>query len=504
MNIKLLNTKEKWEKEILHLEESLPLTTLLSEEGISLDAPCGQKGTCGKCKVKYWEQGKIVPWEKLTLQEQKLLSAQEWHQGIRLACQIILEKDCSIELLGEKKLLIQESFEIPKEEEKLGIAIDIGTTTLGFALVSKERNICFRILTTENQQKVLGADVMSRIHAAMEGKDVKLQHIIEKNLTDGIYRLCGKEALSRVEEIVFSGNTTMLHLLFHDSVESMAKAPFLPEVTKERRGKFLGIDYFAFPCVSAFLGGDIVSGLYHLPAEQPFLLLDLGTNGEMVFYNGKSYLGTSAAAGPALEGGEISCGMASVSGAISHVKWNGYGLDITTIDHAVARGLCGSGVIDCIAELWKANQIDGYGILKEEYISEGYPVVIHSLYDQIRLQQEDIEQVLLAKSAIAAGITLLQEKGSIKEEIQVYLAGGLGAGISVQSANEIGLLGKLHSGQVTAVGNTSLYGAIDYLQNSENRDDKWRNIVENFTTFSLAQEEKFEELFLSGIKIEEL
>ena len=228
-----------------------------------------------------------------------------------------------------------------------------------------------------------------------------------------------------------------------------------------------------FPCISAFIGGDIVSGLYALDFAQKEdinLFIDLGTNGEMALGNKDRILVTSVAAGPAFEGGNISCGTGSVAGAICalDIEYNplngNYDVNFKTLRDEPPCGICGTGVIETVAELLKNELIDETGLYREDFFETG--VV---LADNIVFSQKDIREFQMAKAAVRAGIEILAAEYGIKmQQIKkVYLAGGFGFNLNVQKAISTGLLPEELSDKVEVVGNTALGGVVRFLADSE-------------------------------------
>jgi uncharacterized 2Fe-2S/4Fe-4S cluster protein (DUF4445 family) len=220
------------------------------------------------------------------------------------------------------------------------------------------------------------------------------------------------------------------------------------------------------PGISAFVGADIVAGILSTGMDESSgitMLIDMGTNSEMVIGNRDRFLVTSAAAGPAFEGGNISCGMAGVPGAVSHVSIakNGAEVFCETIGGQKAAGICGSGIVDVISELVRTGMVDENGTLCEPFFTDGFP-----LTEQVRITQEDIREIQMAKSAIRAGIeTLVKEYGVAYEEVDtLYLAGGFGRKMNVASAAGIGLLPPELADRVVPVGNSALEGARRYLE----------------------------------------
>jgi uncharacterized 2Fe-2S/4Fe-4S cluster protein (DUF4445 family) len=300
----------------------------------------------------------------------------------------------------------------------------------------------------------------------------------------------------------------MVHLLMGYSCEGIASFPFSPVTLDkvETDASLLSLNgtITLLPGSSTFIGGDIISGLLYLEAdtwEKPRLLLDLGTNGEMVLGTKDSYLSASAAAGPALEGGGISCGVGGIKGAICK-----FSMDRTppfqTIGYGRPVGICGTGVVDIMAQLIIHKKMDENGLLEEPYFTDGFPVTkAFGKQKPITFTQADIRQVQMAKSAICTGVEILLARYGISyEELDtLYLAGTLGTKIDTKSAARMGLFPEALLDKVVAVGNTSLTGAELYASNPEKAEERIQKIRDSITSLSLANLTEFQDLFIKNI-----
>lgn len=389
------------------------------------------------------------------------------------------------------------------------VCIDIGTTTIcllginpGSQLVIEENIL--------NQQRFLGADVISRIKASMEGSAVLLKSMIQRTLIQGIQSLTKKCGLSTMDitEITAAGNTTMVHLLMGYSCQGLAAYPFSEVYTEAitcSANKLLDTDLFScnftlFPGISAFIGGDILSGMLALSfdeTEELSLFLDLGTNGEMALGTKDHILTTSTAAGPAFEGINITCGMAAVKGAINQLSIAGQRVRYQTVQYGTPSGICGSGIIDLCAELLRTNLIDDTGLLKEPHFTEGFLLASPQGHKEIRFFQSDIRQVQTAKAAIRSGIELLiQEYGCFESDIsKVYLAGSFGSAANISNAVKIGLLPTSLEHKISICGNTSLKGTLLFQQNNDSME-RLIKIKNKSSVLYLANTPDFESVFL--------
>lgn len=472
---------------------------VLQQNHIEIDAPCGGNGSCGKCRVK-------VAGEK------------EW----RLACRLVPEHDMTVELPppdGTASIVTErfinriqngaDETEQTALQDGYGIAIDIGTTTIALELISCREQKTIAVEAKMNEQRIYGADVISRIRAANEGKDRELCNRIRSCLTDGIRYLLDKAKIpaKEVREIVVAANTTMVHLLLHFPCDKLGEYPFRPHSLQaeiRKAGELFAVEgldckVLIFPGISAFVGGDIVAGLFSenfLNREERTFFLDLGTNGEMVIGNREHLITASAAAGPAFEGGGLSWGTGSIPGAVCGFSLSG-GKRVRTIGDQAPCGICGSGAVEIIAELLNAGFVDETGLLVEEYFETGYPVAENEAGEMIYLSQKDIREFQMAKAAIRAGIEILSRKSGIPlSEIDSFvIAGGFGFYLNLDKACRIGLLPKQCRDRMHVSGNTSLAGAAKALFTGgiEEETDCLRSRV---TEVNLAEEGDFQEIYM--------
>lgn len=339
------------------------------------------------------------------------------------------------------------------------VAVDLGTTTIGMYLINAVTGEQMGVFVSLNPQQIHGADVISRISNANAGKKEELQALITETIENGVKKLV-KERTPKL--IVISGNTVMGHLLMGYDVESLGVYPFKAEHLEQAETAICGIKTILMPGISAFIGGDVVSGLYTLgfkDSKEVSLLIDLGTNAEMVIGNCDRMLALSAAAGPAFD-----------------------------------QKVYGSQLIKAVAQILTEEKADRTGCLAEEYFELG------CIAGRTLVKQEEIRELQKAKAAVAAGITLLaREYGVQLSEIRkVYIAGGLGFYLDLDAAVEIGLFPKEFVGKMEAVGNTSLEGAYRYgLADAPERELK--ELLSKVRELNLAELEGFEETYINAM-----
>lgn len=485
LKIRVINDKN--EETTISVTEGTLLEALQKQiEGIQ--APCGGRGVCGKCRVQVLE-GQLP----ITVEDEKLFSPTELESGWRLACKVIPADDLWIRLEwgSEKEIEVQVDFKGEDTEatekmyggqdrihETYGFAIDIGTTTLAVQLISLKTGECLGTDTGLNSQRTYGADVIARIQASVDGRGEELMGQIRQDLWKSMEKLSVNHGISMedIERIVIAGNTTMIHLLMGYPCGGLGKVPFTPyrihEIYIAGTDVFPGLGSRAeiqiYPGISTFVGADIVSGICALhmeEKEQIQLLVDLGTNGEMALGNSQRLLVTSTAAGPAFEGGNITWGTGSIPGAVCGVQLENGKLHIRTIQGQPPVGICGTGVVELTAELMRNEEMDETGRLEDPWFEAGFPIAKNPHGEQICLTQKDIREIQLAKAAVRGGIeTLLEKYGITAEQVeQVYVAGGFGYRLDYEKAMEIGMFPKEFSGKVQAVGNSSLRGAVRLL-----------------------------------------
>ena len=499
MEIKIVIEGSEPQKEYVLLNsEPITFVEVMKQLGVSFYRPCGGIGKCLSCAVRF-----VYGAPEITHDDERALDFSEMRNGWRLGCKSLITKDCKIQVPAS---LVSEIIspeiqdidnELPVDKTNIAIAVDIGTTTIAVAVVDLRTGKILRQVNATNSQTKFGADVMTRIKAAIDGHSQELMDSVQSDLVQVGNKILGEDF--QAHRIVFSANTTMTHLFLKYPVDGMATFPFVPYNTDSINFVTNYKDVFFMPAISAFIGGDIVSGLYYIKKkknDEPFILADLGTNAELVLYDGEKYWCTSASAGPALEGANLSCGVASIRGAINHVQITSDKVKFTTIGGEKPIGICGSGIIDLIFELYRNGIIDDGGLLQDQYADTGYPVT-----ENITITGEDIQQVLLAKSAIYSAIILLikEAKMDMADIKHLYVSGGLGASIGVWSAAGINIFPKELIKKFESVGNSSLLGDIAYIQEPD--QETLTAIKENSRIVYMAGNPEFEELFLENLRL---
>jgi uncharacterized 2Fe-2S/4Fe-4S cluster protein (DUF4445 family) len=444
----------------LEVEAGTPLQDLLFAHGVEF--PCGGRGKCKRCRVRVLA-GTLNPTEE----ERQILGEVEIAAGWRLACRASVDSPVKLDVAEwEATILTDESVFEFTPSSGLGVAVDLGTTTLVAQLLDLETGHVLAVRTSLNPQAAYGGDVMSRVELAVAGGGAaELQGLIRDEIGRMIAELVEDDSHDGrgVRDVVIVGNTVMHHLFCGIPLHALAQAPF--ETPRD------GLEIFSafelgwplpheaqvrfLPCLGSFVGSDILAGIVatKMYASQELVaLIDLGTNGEIVVGNRDRMICASTAAGPAFEGGRIAMGMRASTGAISSITVRDGALACKVIGGGAPRGLCGSGLVDAVAAGLELGLILPPGRLAQGKVWELCPPV--------RLAQSDIRELQLAKGAIAAGVRILLARlgATIPEVTRVYLAGAFGNYVSHSSARRIGLL-DFPLDKIEPAGNTALLGA---------------------------------------------
>ena len=384
------------------------------------------------------------------------------------------------------------------ESEKYAIAIDLGTTTLAAALVQLTAGEILSRKGSLNPQRLHGLDVIARLqYAAVSAANLReLQTLVNGELARLAENLLGEAGIAagQVQQVAIAANPAMTHLLLGLPVDTLARLPYRPRSTAAHTLRTAALGWsndfplYVFPSPGGFVGGDTVAFLYgqgfpepRAQSPEPALFLDLGTNGEIALLANGELSATSAAAGPAFEGGNLSCGMAALPGAICSVEAQAGRLVTATIDNAPAKGLCGSGVLDTVALLLNEGLLDATGQLLQpsesssplgsrlqEIDGERHFVIYRDAKILLSLSQGDIRQVQLAKGAVRAGMEVLFERAGVSADKLKYIVitGSFGASLSFASLKTVGVLSESMLKKTGFVCEGALGGVGSALTNS--------------------------------------
>ncbi len=442
------------------------LSDVLIRNGFSHPSPCGGRGLCGKCKVT--------------------VNGKE-----ELACKYIIKEYISVETTPEGNILSKSGTFEESGGTGTDIVFDIGTTTLAMALVDKKAKKVLKVITATNKQRQFGADVISRIEYCRKNGTSELTSLIRKQTSEMISEL----NTAGLETLHVAGNTTMLHLFAGADPTPMGFAPYTPHFLEEKNeyAEAYGIkgiqNIRLLPSISAFVGADLVAGINFVgsPDNKYRLLIDLGTNAEIILFSKDNIFSTSAAAGPCFEGASISCGMSAENSAICAYD----GKSIKTVGGYPPKGICGTGLVDIIAELLKKGIIDNSGYMKDGEFE---------LAEGIILTQGDIRQYQLAKSAVFSAIlTLMIRNGVEPSDIEsLYISGGFSSEMNIDNAVFTGLIPSELRNVCVSVGNSCLMGTIKAVFEESTLSE----ITDKASYIDLSSDAIFTELFIDNMTFE--
>lgn len=551
----------------------------------NIPSPCGGKGTCGKCRVTIVndKNGKNDKIGTEITRQQVLACQTEYEEGMTIILpDQYSENDMAIvdtvinpaTVSGKMTENAQEACDNGREE--LATACDIGTTTVACHLLSLKTGRALVTTAYPNIQRSYGADVISRIEAAKSDKLEEMRAAITGQIQQMINEClsrCGREN-GRIRQLVIAGNTVMCHLFTGLSPESIGRAPFMPQeyFGRNYKGGELGFanvdDIYIMPAVSGYVGGDITSDMLYIDMykttaciqntgvsksdttgqdiltanelqqnrleqdkqdtgklvqrEKEMLILDIGTNGEMVLGKSNDYTCCATAAGPAFEGAEIELGMSAVSGAISRVWIENDQIQVEVIgadrekgQTATAKGICGSGLIDALYVFLSLGLIDETGRIKtHRQVHYKYHRYLGDdeeendcifLTDEVYITQDDIRKLQLAKGAVAAGIAVLMQARGLKcDDIgQVFIAGGFGSVLDKHSAAGIGMIPAELVDRTVAIGNAAAGGAMIAAINP-NAEKRLDEIAKSMKYIELSSNKNFSDEYIRQMNLGEM
>lgn len=522
------------------------LLRVLLEHDIFMENPCNGVGVCGKCKVRVQTARAAV--SEMDETERKHLKEEEIAQGIRLACMTKVcgePEDCiEIELLQkDRKHRVLTGGYLPEFdrdgfEDGYGVAVDIGTTTMVMTLIDLRTGEEIAMASRINAQKRFGLDVLTRITYEYEHGDKgirELQQAIVDSMNEMLDEVCrgadSRRAIvirHQIREIVAAANCTMTHMLLGVDARSIGRAPYAPVFTNAQGCLAADIGLkagpetklYCLPQVSSYIGADIVAGAYVCELEKAkgnVLFIDIGTNGEIVLASNGKLLSCSCAAGPALEGTNIRCGMRAEDGAVEDVYLSAQGVQLKVIgNEGPVAGLCGSGILAAVRELIRNGFLKKTGALisadmleetdwRRQFLravgetGKKREVVLWSeggRETEIVVTQDDVRQVQLAKGAILSGFTALLKKAGISMDDldRILIAGQFGAHLPAESLVGVGILPEQVKDKLVYVGNSSKNGAYMALMSQAARQHM-EQLAERIGYFELAETDDYERVF---------
>jgi len=523
------------------------LLEALTGNGILLRSDCGGKGLCGKCLVRLSESSRksvSAPEDAEALN----LGKNDLQAGYRLACRVTALNDLSVEIpyssLLSPEVVEKSPMILPKpipfltlpaagSAKRYGLAIDLGTTTIAVYICDLVFGKIAGSISVRNPQAMFGNDVISRIGVVAENSEnlIRLQKMAVQAIEWGVTALCRSSHIDpgHIQSAVVVGNSTMIHLFAGvnpSSIGVFSYAPLFVEAKTFQAGS-VGFEFnpsaeiFTLPLISGFLGSDIVAAALAtemVKAADGTVLIDIGTNGEVLLKSKNGLFATSCATGPAFEGATIRHGMQAISGAIEAVKIDRKNGAVTCSvicknPDAVClpAGICGSGVVSAVAELYRVGLISRNGRLQS---NSGLPLIRDDETGMLEFElvsaeksetgkaitmtQKDIRAVQLAKGALLAGMTMLCAAAGMTLPKRILVAGAFGVNINKNDALTIGIFPDLPEENITGIGNAAGAGAILALFNPELRD-KARELARAVTVVDLATLPEFQKIFLDSL-----
>ena len=465
--------KVKIENSILPAFQGENLRELLIKNGFYINSPCGGNGTCGKCTV--------------TVNGERVKS-----------CGYSISSDISVVIPQNEEIFsssgLNKAVKKADDKDNVVLCLDIGTSTLALAMVSKSDGKALKVFTKTNAQRVFGADIISRIDYCKKNSVAPLKDALINQINIMLEEIDASKSCP----LFVSGNTCMLHFFFGKDASSLGAYPYSPvflesqTVSSEALGLKNVTDVISLPCISAFVGADLTAGLSFIekPKDNKYnILVDLGTNAEILLFSKDKLLCTSAAAGPCFEGGNISCGMSASDGAIYSFSIDENGnKEYKTIGNSSPEGICGTGLFDIVAELLKENIIDETGYMSREDFK---------ITENVSFSQKDVRQFQLAKSAVRSALTTLMKLENISfDDIEaLYISGGFSQELNINNAIFTGLLPKEAEEKIKTLNNTSLSGTVKFALDGKNPLDEFK-IIEYV---DLSANPDFSESFINNM-----
>ena len=493
--------------------DTLLLDALL-DMGLHIQTACGGKGICGKCSVR--AEGALSEPDE----NEKNLNFEK--NGFRLACRSRILGDVSLYIEENETSVLNKALPSFNPDDTYAAAIDIGTTSIVVALVNLASKTSAELATVMNPQRRYGHDVISRISSAA---DMDISDTMSNLVQDAVLHTMSAALkdlgipFGHIKRITFSGNTTMLYLLFGLDVSPLGMYPYRadhtdfadseiaekPALTGSLKIKrvFPDATISALPVLSGFLGGDLTGGLAvcHVKGfTKNAFFIDLGTNGELFLTDGRGRIfAASCAMGPALEGMNISCGMTADDGAITHVWVESSELRYSMMGNGSPRGISGTAVVDLLAIFLETGIIRRSGTFSRDLENRRLPSPARCeytsaskkirLWGDIGVTQKDIRNVQLAKGAsLAASRLLLGQAGSSSEDIErVFIAGALGRNLSMDNFKRLEFIPDFPNAEYHYLGNSSLMAAQEAC------------LDETFITRAMELRDRAQEVNLSAL-----
>mgnify|MGYP002066931475 CR=1 FL=1 len=526
------------------------LLEALTGAGILLKSCCGGKGLCGKCLVRIPEPSL----ESVSFPEDaeaRVLIEKGLKAGDRLACRVKILNHLSVEIPDNSLLspeVVQKGPIILPESipfralpagtaDRYGLAVDLGTTTIAVYICDLVSGKVAGSISVRNPQAIFGDDVMSRISIVAEnpGNLTRLQKMAVKAIEWSVTALCRSSHIDpgHIRSAVVVGNSTMIHLFTGENPSSIGVFPYNPLFVEGKtfKAKSVGFEFnlsaeiFTLPLISGFLGSDIVAAALATELDRAAagtMLVDISTNGAVMLMSKNGLFATSCATGPAFEGATIRHGMHAVSGAIDAVKIDRINGVVTCSviqkdqnTNCLPSGICGSGVVSAVAELYRVGLVsrdgrinrntgsqliryDESGVVEFDLVSADKSETLQT----ITLTQKDIRAVQLAKGALFSGMKMLCDAAGLTVPKRLLVAGAFGTFIAKKDALTTGMFPDLPEENIIGVGNGAGAGAVLVLFNPALRD-KTKELARTAKVLDLASRPEFQKIFLSSLPFPE-
>lgn len=489
----------------VNFHAGLSIMEVARSKGIALNTPCGGRGTCGKCLVRVLS-GNAPP----TPEDRSILSEGMLREGLRLSCRIRPRTPVTIEIQSRFDLRAAPSVTrlgTKPLPNKVLAAVDLGSTSVQLRTIDPATGEVLGEASVLNRQVRRGHDVMTRLTYALESPAARDELTNDARET---FRLLEEAARGRIfakdGEITHwfvAANSAMTALLWGADVRSLAEAPYYPPFFEERKGPptawgLSGETLTTFPLLGSFVGGDTAAAIIATDLDKPGasrMLIDIGTNTEIVLAHRDTLYAASTPAGPAFEGGNISVGMRAEFGAIVRIDVREDGaIRATTIGSGKPKGICGTGLLEVLGELVRAGLVE-----KDGAISSGADRI--TLARGVDLLQMDIRELQLAKGALRAATKLLCRVAEIRDAdlASVLLAGAFGANLHHDIAIRLGMLPEVDPSAVHAVGNAALQGATLFARDPEGVRDRLADIRARLSHIELAMRDDFQDVFVASL-----
>lgn len=532
------------ESHAIEHRDGMLLSTLSAEAGFPLNLQCGGQGACHGCRVTLGEGVYRIGGAEVHLAAGETREARACRTTVLGGEPVVAVPESSLLRIGECSAADFYTDRKPvfgakdSQAEGLGVAVDIGTTTVAALLVERATGEILARESAYNQQIELGTDVSTRITLCRDEAHVaKLQQLIVRETIEPMLdrlALTSRRHLDEVTMIIFSGNTVMSHLVLGLSALSIGTIPFEPltRVFRDHAAPEVGLKkcpnarVWTVPAISGYVGGDIVSDLYTcMPSPDALeMVVDIGTNGEIVLNNRGHWIATATAAGPAFEGAGLLHGCRAGAGVIEQILChNDDSIEVDVIGDVPPHGLCGSAAIDFMATAFESGLLNTMGrfdidrlraagrleVLEAHGIKVNACVIVpdgqSGREGPVLVTEFDVSQILKAKGAVYAGIrTLLDRAGRCAADLQrLVLAGGFAAHLRIEHAITVGLLPEIPLEKYDVIGNGSLAGAYAAL-GTPSVFEEFLDIANRPETVHLNETEQFNDLYIDAMALPNL